>query len=166
MSKKLPLLNLLQEHQLDYFLHEHEPLFTVDEGKHISAKIAGAHSKNLFLRDKKKNYFLVSVLEHKRVDLKALSKLYGKGGLSFASAEELDQKLQLLPGSVTPYALMFDRNNEVKFILDQDFLKFDIVNFHPLQNNLTMSMDINAFLRFFELVKHLPEVVNIPEVVD
>ncbi len=162
--KKKPLIDLLQTHHFGYQIHEHDPIFTVEEGKHVSEKIQGAHSKNLFLKDKKKNYFLVSVLEHKRVDLKALSKQYGKGGLSFASADELLEKLQLTPGSVTPYALMHDKNHEIIFILDKDFLKFEIVNFHPLQNNLTLSMDVASFMRFFEVIMHQPILCQIPEV--
>lgn len=165
MSKKAPLLDLLREHQFQYQLHEHEPVFTVEEGKHVSEKIQGAHSKNLFLKDKKKNFFLVSVLDYKRVDLKALSKMYGKGGLSFGNAEELNQKLKLTPGAVTPYALLHDINNEVTFILDEDFMKYDIVNFHPLQNDLTVSMDIKSFMRFFEVINHVPEIIKIPELV-
>jgi Ala-tRNA(Pro) deacylase len=163
MSKKVALLSLLQKYQLEYEIHEHDPVFTVDEGKHVSANIDGAHSKNLFLKDKKKSYFLVSVLEHKRVDLKMLSKTYGKGGLSFASADELNQKLQLTPGSVTPYGLIHDTKREVTFLLDEDFLKYDIVNFHPLQNNLTVSMKVKPFLQFFELINHNPNVVKIPQ---
>ncbi len=163
MSRKAPLLELLAEHQFQYQLHEHEPIFTVDEGRHVSEKIQGAHSKNLFLKDKKKTFFLISVLEHKRVDLKALSKMYGKGGLSFANEEELNQKLKLTPGSVTPYALIHDINEEVTFILDEDFLTYEVVNFHPLQNDLTVSMDIKSFMRFFEVINHEPEVIKIPE---
>ena len=165
MNKQLPFINLLHEHQLPYQLHEHEPVFTVEEGKQVSTKIQGAHSKNLFLRDKKKTFFLVSVLDHKRVDLKALSKLYGKGGLSFGSANELDDKLKLTPGSVTPYALLHDIKQEVIFLLDEDFLKFEVVNFHPLRNDLTVSINIKSFLRFFDIINHVPEIIVIPEIV-
>lgn len=160
--KKQLLFNFLAEHQLPYQLYEHEPIFTVEEGKHLSASINGAHSKNLFLKDKKKNFFLVSILEHKRVDLKQLSKMYGKGGLSFASAEELDEKLKLTPGSVTPYALLNDVEQKIVFILDEDFLTFEIVNFHPLQNDLTVSMSIASFLRFFQLIHHQVNIIQIP----
>ncbi|MBI2791017.1 MAG: prolyl-tRNA synthetase associated domain-containing protein [Gammaproteobacteria bacterium] len=163
MNKNLALVALLNEYQLDFEMYEHEPIFTVDEGKHLSASIMGAHSKNLFLKDKKKSYFLVSVLEHKRVDLKTLSKKFGKGGLSFASKEELEQKLQLTPGSVTPYGLLHDAKKEVIFLLDEEFLQHEIVNFHPLQNDLTLSMKMKEFLRFFELIEHHPNIIKIPE---
>ncbi|MBS0287240.1 MAG: prolyl-tRNA synthetase associated domain-containing protein [Proteobacteria bacterium] len=163
MHKKTPLLDLLKEHDFSYQLYEHEPVFTVEEGKHVSEQINGAHSKNLFLKDKKKNFFLVSVLDHKRVDLKALAKQYGKGGLSFSNAQELEEKLQLTPGSVTPYALLHDKSNEVTFILDEDFLQYELVNFHPLQNDLTIGMDITSFMRFFEIIHHVPQIIKIPE---
>lgn len=163
MNKNLALVALLNEYQLDFEMFEHEPIFTVDEGKHLSTSIIGAHSKNLFLKDKKKSYFLVSVLEHKRVDLKTLSKNFGKGGLSFASEKELDQKLKLTPGSVTPYGLLYDTEKDVTFLLDEEFLQHKIVNFHPLQNDLTLSVEIKEFLRFFELINHHPNIIKIPE---
>ncbi len=164
MTNKIALIELLSKHKFNYTLHEHEPIFTVEEGKHVSENIDGAHSKNLFLKDKKKNFFLVSVLEHKRVDLKALSKQFGKGGLSFANADELMDKLQLTPGSVTPYALLHDTQKEVYFILDEDFTKYEVLNFHPLQNDLTISMDIKQFMQFFDLIQHQPHIIKIPEV--
>lgn len=160
--KKQILLSFLAEHQLTYQLYEHEPVFTVEEGKQVSAAISGAHSKNLFLKDKKGNFFLVSILEYKRLDLKTFSKKYGKGGLSFASAAELEAKLKLTPDSVTPYALLNDPQREVCFILDEDFLSFELVNFHPLQNDVTISMPIDSFLRFFQLIDHQVHIIQIP----
>ena len=162
--KEESLLKIFKEYNLQYTIHQHEPVFTVDESQHLTESIPGAHSKNLFLKDKKKSLFLVSVLEQKRLHLKALSKILGKGGLSFAGAEDMLEKLNLTPGSVTPYGLIHDQNKEVTFVLDRDFLNYEIVNFHPLRNDQTLSVNINDFLAFFEKLNHRPQLIEIPEI--
>lgn len=156
------LLQFLKEHHIEYVLHEHEPIFTTEQSDRLHGIVPGAHSKNLFLKDKKGAFFLISVMDHKRVNLKTLSKVYGKGGLSFASAEELMSKLKLTPGSVTPYALMYDKSKEITFLLDQEFLKYENVNFHPMQNDFTINVGIKGFLRFFERIGCEVRVMEIP----
>lgn len=156
------LTALFEQYKIAYEMHQHKPVFTVAESHEVSANIPGAHSKNLFLKDRKQSFFLVSILDYKRLDVKAMSKLYGKGGLSFASSEALDEKLGLIPGAVTPYGLINDEDLAVKFILDEDFLKQDIVNFHPLRNDYTVSVAAADFLQFCELIKHSPDIIKIP----
>lgn len=161
-TNELALYALCHKHQLHYVLHTHAPIFTVEEGEEVSKIISGAHSKNLFLKDKKDQFFLVSVLQDKRVNLKQLSKEVGKGGLSFGSPMNLQNVLQLLPGSVTPFGLMSDHIKQVHFILDVDFLQYEYVNFHPLRNDKTLQMGINDFLRFFEVIEHPPVIRAVP----
>lgn len=156
------LLNLFKDLHLDYQLYNHKAVFTVDECEDLHNSIAGAHSKNLFLRDKKKNFFLVSVLEHKRVDLKSLALLLGKAGLSFGNSDDLMAKLKLTPGSVTPYGLIHDHRKEVSFIFDQDFLNYETVNFHPLRNDMTIGMSVKLFLDFIKTMNHPPQIMDIP----
>jgi Ala-tRNA(Pro) deacylase len=156
------LFIFFKKHGLEYLTYEHEPLFTVEDGKGVQGNIPGAHTKNLFLKDKKNTFFLVSVLEHKRVDLKVLSKSYGKGGLSFASSDDLKAMLNVVPGSVTPYGLIFDTQMQVKYLLDQDFMNAQIVNFHPLRNDMTVSVTLKSFVEFLGLIEHPPEIIEIP----
>lgn len=165
MSKQT-FLKFLDEHGFLYALHEHEPIYTVEQGRHLHKKIAGAHSKTLFLKDRKNSYFLVSILEYKRLDVKAFSRMYGKGGLSFASEQALLDILHLEPGAVTPFGLFYESAKEVQFILDEDFLQATAVNFHPLQNDSTLSMDVNSFLKFFATIKHPIEMIKIPVLIE
>lgn len=129
--------------------------------KNLASKLRGIDSKNLFLKDKKDNFVLVSVLNFKRVDLKELSKLYGKEAFSFAKPEDLKELLDLLPGSVTPYGLINDTEHKIKFILDEDFLTHDLINFHPLRNDMTVSVTPADFLSFCTAVDHTPTVATI-----
>jgi Ala-tRNA(Pro) deacylase len=158
----LKLFSFFQEHTVPFTAHMHPPLFNVGDGLKLGVQIAGANSKNLFLKDKKDTFFLVSILDFKRVDLKTLSKLYGKGALSFASAAYLKNILDLTPGSVTPYGLLNDTEHKVTFILDADFLNHDLINFHPLQNDMTVSVAPKDFLTFCTLIDHAPSIIEIP----
>lgn len=160
--KHQPLITLFEQHNITHTLHRHNPVFTTEEETGI--EIAGAHSKNLFLRDKKKkHYFLVSVLEHKRVDLKSLSKQLGKGSLSFGKPDAMEELLGVVPGAVTPYGLLHDTEGRVMFVLDNDFLQHDILNFHPLRNDMTVSVARDDFLQFCKVVQHAPDSIEIPE---
>lgn len=156
------LLNFFTLNQFHFELYQHEPWFTVEQGKHIQARIKGAHSKNLFLKDKKKNYYLISVIENKKVDLKALAKTHSRGGFSFGSPEELMAMLKLIPGSVTSFALIESTAKPIHFILDCEFLDCEWVNFHPLQNDLTVCMAIKDFLNFFDKIEHPPILLTLP----
>src|SRR5690242_12354973 len=72
----------------------HPPLFTVEESRALRGKIPGGHSKNLFLRDKKGAFFLVTALEDAAIELKSLHRALGASGrFSFGSAEQMRETL-------------------------------------------------------------------------
>ena len=51
------LIDLLNTKSIRFNLTEHKPLFTVEDSKNLRGQIDGAHSKNLFLKDKKDNFY-------------------------------------------------------------------------------------------------------------
>ena len=78
------LLSQLTAWDLRFSYHEHTPLHTVDQSKQVragflSAEEGGGHIKNLFLRDKKKQNYLVVLQEDAALDLKQLADLLGQG---------------------------------------------------------------------------------------
>ena len=126
----------------------HEALFTVEQSQEIREKIPGAHNKNLFLRDKKKQKWLVCTLEDKYVDLISLAGLIGSARLSFGSANCLAETLGVKPGSVTAFALINDPECRVKVVLDRAMLPHKQINFHPLDNTMTTTISSRDLLRF------------------
>src|SRR5215813_6577867 len=111
---------------------QHPPVFTVDEAKALRGELPGGHIKNLFLRNKKEEMWLVVAEEDKRIDLKALGELLGAGKLSFGSPDRLMTYLGVLPGAVTPFSIINDKAGKVTLVLDADLLGLDPVNCHPL----------------------------------
>lgn len=130
---------------------EHPPLHTVEESQALRGEIPGAHTKNLFLKDKKGTLFLVVAEESRQIDLKALHhRIGGSGRLSFASADQMRERLGVEPGSVTAFGVINDAEGLVRVVLDEALLAHDMVNCHPLTNRATTTIaaaDLMAFLR-------------------
>lgn len=157
------LLALLSENGIPADTYRHPPVHTVAESQALRGSIPGAHTKNLFLRDGKKTYFLVTVAEDAAVDLKALrGPLGARGSLSFASPEALFEHLGVLPGSVSLLAAANDRAGLVRVAVDAALLRAQTIGCHPLTNAMTTVLTpegLRAFLRLtgHELVEiHLP----------
>ncbi len=150
----------LDELGIAYTTHHHKPVFTVAEGDAVEAAIPGGHSKNLFLKDKKGQLWLVVALGRAVIQLNQLHNIIGAARLSFGSPELLWQTLGVRPGSVTPFALINDTEHKVKLVLQQEIMDHAIVNFHPLLNNMTTSLANTDLLRFFAATGHTPQIVS------
>jgi Ala-tRNA(Pro) deacylase len=136
--------------------HEHPPLHTVEESQALRGEIAGAHSKNLFLKCKKDNLWLVVALEDTPVDLKTLHRRIGSGRLSFGKPDLLREVLGIEPGSVTPFALMNDTDRRINVVFDEALLANDTLNFHPLTNTATTTIATEDLLKFIAACGHEP----------
>ncbi|PHS28121.1 MAG: DNA-binding protein [Robiginitomaculum sp.] len=139
---------------------EHREVFTVKEGADIKANLPGGHSKNLFLKDKKGAFFLISALGSTQIRLNQLHKTLGCARLSFGRAEIMEAMLGVTPGSVTAFALINDQPPQISFILDQALIAHDIVNFHPLKNNATTAISSADLIRFAKATGHTPTVLD------
>jgi Ala-tRNA(Pro) deacylase len=139
---------------------QHPPVFTVEEAKALRGALPGAHTKNLFLKDKKDRLFLVVALEERRIDLAALSKRLGVARFSFGNADLLMQVLGVTPGSVTPFAVINDREQKVRVVLDAAMLAQDPVNYHPLSNDQTTAISPKDLIRFIESCGHKPQILD------
>jgi len=157
---KLDLLTMLSRDNIKYDVYEHPSLHTVEESKKLRGEIKGIHTKNLFLKNKKNKFFLFSCQESTIVDLKQLKKTLNLGNISFARDLYLKNILGVKPGSVTPFGLINDQNNNIKFFLDKKILYHKKVNFHPLVNTSTVSLDIKDFLLFMKKNNKLVNIFN------
>lgn len=144
---------------------DHAPVFTVEESQGLRGELPGGHIKNLFLRNRKEDMWLVTVEESRRVDLKALGeKLTGETGgaakLSFGSADRLMTYLGVVPGAVTPFAVINDKNRKVKMVLDKHLLDCHPVNAHPLVNFKTTAIAPQDLVKFLEAEGHKPQLLD------
>lgn len=137
--------------------HRHAPVFTVEEAQRLKGDLPGAHTKNLFLRDKKGTMWLLVARFDKEVDLKVVAPQVGaRGRLSFGSAERLMRYLGVIPGSVTPFAVLNDHGNHVSVALDAGLRGQEVWNAHPLDNAMTTAVTRDDLLRFLDALGHPP----------
>jgi Ala-tRNA(Pro) deacylase len=137
----------------------HPAVFTVEEGRDLRGAIAGGHTKNLFLRDKKGMPFLVVAGEDAAIELRALHRLLGATGrFSFGSAELMRELLGVEPGSVTPFAVINDTACRVTVVLDAAMMEHPTLNFHPLRNTGTTTISREGLLKFLESTGHAPRI--------
>jgi Ala-tRNA(Pro) deacylase len=142
----------------------HPPLFTVDESRALRGSIPGAHTKNLFLKDKKDAIFLLTVLEDADIDLKRIHHLIGASSrVSFGKPELLAAKLGVIPGAVTPFGLINDRPPSVNVFLDAALVAHDRINCHPLTNTATTTIATPDLVAFIRAGGHEPRILALDQ---
>jgi Ala-tRNA(Pro) deacylase len=142
----------------------HAAVFTVEEAQALRGQVPGAHTKNLFLKDKKDALYLVVALEDASIELKSLHRRLGASGrFSFGSAELLRATLGVEPGSVTPFAAINDAAGRVKVVLDAAMMRHELLNYHPLHNTMTTSIARDDLVRFLAATGHPPAIVEVSD---
>lgn len=156
------LFSLLDDLGIAVTTATHPPLFTVADSQELRGEIAGAHTKNLFLKDKKDQVFLVTVGEEATVDLKTIHGVIGASGrVSFGKPELLKQLLGVEPGSVTVFGVINDEAGRVKVVLDEALMENGAINAHPLTNTATTTIARDDLLRFLTATGHEPAVLKV-----
>ena len=171
------VLRFLEEHGLEYELHTHPPLPTIELALEYWKDIDSTHCKNLFFRNHKGNRHYLVVFEcHKELAIHSLEHALKQGKLSFASPERMERCLGLLPGSVSPLGLINDKGlaevlpdgmlnvsdgvnakevfpngHRVKLFLDQDLRDAERVSFHPCDNTASVVLSNADFIKYLEI---------------
>jgi len=154
--------NFLQQNDITYVLHEHPAVFTCAEAEEHCGNIPGLACKNLLIRNKDKSrYFLVLLPAEKRTDLKKLAGLLGENKITFASPDDLQAKLGLTPGEVSPFGLLNDKNQEVELYVDAEVHGAPIVSFHPNRNTATLELAQEMFHKFLAAIPHEPQIIEL-----
>ena len=151
------LLKQLDEWKIIYKHFTHKPLISVKESKLIQEKLFGnykenGHIKNLYLRDKKKNNILFVTQQDAIIDLKLLAEKINMGRLSFGSQERLMENLGVLPGAVSPFAMINGVKNNVTIFLDTKLKSYKNIFAHPLENNQTIEITFDQLQKFFKKI--------------
>ncbi|MDP4822655.1 MAG: prolyl-tRNA synthetase associated domain-containing protein [Aestuariivirgaceae bacterium] len=160
-ATRAELLAKLDSLEIATQTRDHAAVFTVEEARHLRGEIPGGHCKNLFLKDKKDQLWLVVCLEDARIDLKTLPDKIGAARISFGKPELLMEFLGVEPGSVTPFAVINDHQARVKVILDAAMMREPLLNYHPLENTATTSIAARDLVRFLTALNHAPQIIAV-----
>lgn len=146
---------LLDKLNIEYTKIEHPPLFTCEDNEKYNIKFDAVVCKNLFIRNSNKSqYYLVSLLLEKRVDLKSLQMLLEEKRLSFGNENVLEEKLGIKSGAVSIFNIINLKDNDIIFVLDEEILKYEKVGFHPNINTETLIFnpkEITKILEFYNV---------------
>ena len=154
------LLAWLAERGIDQVTTEHPAVFRVEDGHDMKVGIEGTHTKNLFLKDKKGQLWLVSAAQDTVIDLKRLPAVVGSDRLSFGNERLMWETLGVRPGSVTALGLVNDVVGRVRFVLDRRLWEAEQVNFHPLVNTATTTLTQGALRQVVAALGREPAVVD------
>lgn len=148
------ILEYLSSHQILYKLYTHAPLFTCEQAEEIIAEmnIPGMGIKNLFLKDAKKKVYLIVATYNTHIDLKTTGKALSAKELRFADTNLLMKYLGVEPGSVTPLALINDKEQAVQVVIDADLLKQEYIQIHPLKNDATVVITPADLIKFLNSI--------------
>jgi Ala-tRNA(Pro) deacylase len=156
---RVRLLAWMAEQGIAQTTHDHPAVFRVEEGQALKAGLPGAHTKNLFLKDKKGRLWLISARQDTVIDLKRAPRTIGSDKLSFGNETLLYETLGVRGGSVTALGLINDPDQRVTFILDKALWDADVVNFHPLTNTATTALDQDQFRKALAAMGREPVTV-------
>jgi Ala-tRNA(Pro) deacylase len=163
MSPEQALLAALGTLGIAWTMHEHEAVFTVEASSQLHKDIAGAHTKNLFLKDAGGQFWLVTAPHDARIDLKALPAVIGARKVSFGKADDMERLLGVSPGSVTPLAAYNDLEGSVKIVLDARLADANCINIHPLRNTATLGLSGKSLVSFLQHCGHEVIIADLPE---
>ncbi len=156
------VLAALAQLGIEHHTSVHRPLYTVEDAKDEHYPVPGAHTKNLFLRNKKGRMFVVVIEQDRQINLRTLrDHLQLPGGqFAFASVERMTKYLGVVPGSVTPLALFNDKGGLVKLIFDKSLLMSEWIYVHPCRNTYTTRLRTTDLLKAMEAWEHSAQLLD------
>ncbi|TPR26425.1 prolyl-tRNA synthetase associated domain-containing protein [Apilactobacillus micheneri] len=150
MNVEEKVFNFLNNNGIDYKLIHHKPVYTIED---IDFDFKGSKVKNLLIKHQK-NYYLLIIDDEHRADTKLISKQIDENRISFATPAELFELMNLRPGSVNPFGLLNDKDNQITILIDKHISKEKSIGFHPNINNQTIIISFDDFLKSISKIGH------------
>lgn len=163
LKKAEILFKEFKEHNIKYKEITHGVVRTIQDILDKNIENPTNLIKNMFLKDKKKNYFFLCTLSDKNIDLKHLASILNTSNLRFAEEQHVKSILNLVPGSLTPLAMKYDKENVVKLYFDMELKHLGEFIIHPLHNFSSICVKREDVEKFCELYNHTPEYIIVEE---
>jgi Ala-tRNA(Pro) deacylase len=164
LPKEIRVYDLLDSLGISFERVDHAPAMTMEVCAAIDEVLEATICKNLLLCNRQGTAFYLLMLPGNKVfKTSVLSKQIGSSRLSFASAEAMEQFLDITPGSVSVMGLMNDHENRVQLIMDQDVLKGEYIGCHPCINTSSLRFRTSDLIeRIIPAMNHTPVYVDLP----
>lgn len=152
--------NFLDNLNIKYDIVNHPAVFTADEADKYIEGMDGVPSKTMFLAGKKdKNFYLFVLNDTKRLDIKKLNNLIGDK-LHFGKEDDLKQKMNLVPGMVSIFGLLNNKDHDIKVFIDKAITYENKITFHPNDNTATMFISVNDMYKFLNTLDYKYEIID------
>lgn len=136
--------DFLDNLNIEYSRLDHEPAFTMEICSEIDKSLGALICKNLFLTNRQKtDFYLLMMPADKVFKTKELSKALGVSRLSFGEADKMQELLNTAPGSASVMGLLFDTENTVRLVIDEDVLKEEYFGCHPCVNTSSLKIKVS-----------------------
>lgn len=164
LEKEIRVYDMLDSLGITYQRVDHEAAMTMEACAEIDKVLAATTCKNLLLCNRQKtDYYLLLMPADKVFQTKELSSQLGVSRLSFASAEAMEEFLDITPGSLSVMGLMNDKDHRVKLVIDAPVLEGDYIGFHPCINTSSLRLKtwdlVNTIIPAMD---HTPTIVHLP----
>lgn len=166
LEKEIAVYDFLDNLCIDYQRVDHNEATTMEECEKIDKTLEATICKNLFLCNRQETaFYLLMIPGGKKFKTKDISKQIGSARLSFANEEYMLKFLNTTPGSASIMGLMFDKENTVKLLMDEDVLKGDYIGFHPCINTSSIRVKTSDLVeKIIPALNHTLQIVTlIPE---
>jgi Ala-tRNA(Pro) deacylase len=162
MTQKDAVLQVLNKLSIEYDIHEHKSLPTIEIAMEVWKDIESTHCKNLFFRNHKGNrHYLVILESNHKLDIRDLEQRLKQGKISFASQKRMNKYLGIMAGSVSPFGLINDHENHVHLFLDKNLQKSEKISFHPNVNTASVVIALNDFVKYLDWVGNSYEFLEL-----
>ena len=156
------VVDQLNELSIPFQIVEHEPVLTTEQADRFIEGIEGVRTKTMFLTNKKKrNFYLVIIDDAKRLDMDVFKEIVEENRIKMASAETLNDKMMLLPGTVSPFGLLNNRDKDIQVYFDQEIVSEERMCFHPNINEKTIFIQTEDLFSFLKEIGFEPHVIEL-----
>ena len=156
------VVDQLNELGIPFQIVEHEPVLTTEQADRFIEGIEGVRTKTMFLTNKKKrNFYLVIIDDAKRLDMDVFKEIVEENRIKMASAETLNDKMMLLPGTVSPFGLLNNRDRDIQVYFDQEIVSEERMCFHPNTNEKTIFVNTEDLFTFLKAIGYEAHVINL-----
>ena len=156
------VVDRLNELGISFQIVEHEPVQTTEQADRFIEGIEGVRTKTMFLTNKKnRNFYLVIIDDVKRLDMDVFKEIVEENRIKMASAETLNDKMMLLPGTVSPFGLLNNRDKDIQVYFDQEIVSEERMCFHPNTNEKTIFVNTEDLFTFLKAIGYEAHVINL-----
>ena len=155
-EKEMKVYDVLDSLGIAYERTDHEAVGTIEDCMGVDKILGIKICKNLFLCNRQKtSLYLLLIPGDKALKTKELSKQIPTSRLSFASGEDMEKYLNVTPGSATVMGLIFDPENRVQLLIDEEILQEEYFACHPCVNTSSIKFKTADLLdKYLKAVGH------------